>query len=520
MHKVIFFAIIFVNLIIVSSFAQIVNRLSVDRYTHYRIDEWISYAPALYITSVEIDPDYIYFGTRHGGILRYDKYANTWDYPHTTSSGLRSNFIKRIAYDPDTDFLYAKTRSGIDVYKPADRFWQPASLKKMPRQRRPKKDDTINLQNSSEYHFPPLFRPPNNALPDFFTPVSMIYQKPDIIYDQFNRIFYFTDRITDSWQRVWIGTDGFGPVEGDLFTFRLESHVQSISNIFPRDLYIKDDMMWIAGMNSDEQISGISLWDRIKNEWTYFEAPLIMQLQQDNVRSISGNDNFTVFATILGVAVYDHKKYKWRTITALNGLESDEVYDVVADQEYVYVGSENGFNWIDLKSMKVYEMSGRTLDNVSVNQLAIDDSIIWAATRFGLYSIDPYNDRIRFHGSRANVVDYDIKAVEVIGDEIWFAGPNGITYWNKKTDEWNSFPALEFKAEYRDIASTKNCVWFATNKGVLKYDRKREYWRLFTAKDGLINKDTYHIDPEDNHLWITTNHGITRFLWQRTGRID
>jgi ligand-binding sensor domain-containing protein len=170
--------------------------------------------------------------------------------------------------------------------------------------------------------------------------------------------------------------------------------------------------------------------------------------------------------------------------------------------------------------MRVSEMRQTTLDNVAINQLALDDSVIWAATRFGLYSINPENEEILFHQSRAGVVDYDLNTIEVIGDEIWFAGNYGITFWNRKTDEWRSFPALELKADFRDIATTKNVIWLATDEGLLKYDRKRDYWRLYTETDGLISNNVFHIDPEDRYLWITTDKGVCKFHWKRKGRID
>jgi ligand-binding sensor domain-containing protein len=274
-------------------------------------------------------------------------------------------------------------------------------------------------------------------------------------------------------------------------------------------------------MPTSFQVGGISRWNRESDEWTYFEAPLISNLYRDDVVSISGNDRYIAFATILGVAIYDKNKDRWRTISALQGLMGDQVFDVVANDSVIYVATEYGFNWIDLYSMKVYSVSDNFLDQVTIYQLAVDsDELVWAATRYGLYSIDLYQDKVTFHGSKAGVIDYNLNALEIIGDEIWFASNNGISYWNRSTDTWISFPALQINAQYRDIAATKDCVWFATDRGLLKYDRERDYWRLFTKKDGLLSKNVYHIDPEGQYLWLTTDHGITAFVWNREDRID
>jgi ligand-binding sensor domain-containing protein len=357
-------------------------------------------------------------------------------------------------------------------------------------------------------------------LPDFFTQYPLIFHPPDVIADIHNRQFSFTDRVVDTWQRLWIGTDGFGPMEADMYTYRLESRLQSMSGISPRDVHLHDNKMWIGGMSTGARISGITLWDRTRATWSFFEAPLISRLGRDDVSSISGNDRYVAFGTILGVAVYDIKNDKWQTITTSQGLEGNDVRDVLVSDSVIYVATEFVFNWIDLTTMRVSEMRQTTLDHVNINQLAIDDSVIWAATRFGLYSINITDGEISFHESRAAVVDYDLSAIEIINNEIWVAGSNGIIYWNRETNDWHSFPALEFKANYRDIAATRNNIWFATNRGVLKYDRKRDYWRLFDDTDGLISKNTFHIDVEKQHLWISTDQGVSKFLWHRKGRID
>ncbi len=118
------------------------------------------------------------------------------------------------------------------------------------------------------------------------------------------------------------------------------------------------------------------------------------------------------------------------------------------------------------------------------------------------------------------MVDYDLTAIEAVADEIWMANKNGIAYWDQQRDEWHSFSNLNLLFSVRDITYTENCIWFATDKGLLKYNRRHDYWRMFTEKDGLISRDTYHLDPQDEYLWITTSEGITRFRWRSEERID
>jgi ligand-binding sensor domain-containing protein len=502
--------------------SQVIQRLTADRFTHYKIDDWISYAPALEISSIEIDENYIYFGSHSGGILRFNKYENKWEFPYTTSSGLRSNKIYRIVYDIDDGFLYAQTPAGIDVYKPAEKFWRPSFRSFLPTKRIPNKSEIENFLESEKnsYRFPVFYRPSNSELPDFFTDRSFIYHLGGFIFDQYNRQFNFTDRIVDSWQRLWIGTDGIGPMVAELDHLRLKSIPQSISNISPRDIFIDGNIFWIGGLRYNNVVGGITRWDRKNDAWQYIEASFVPQIYKDDILAITGNDRYVLFATILGLSVYDKQKDKWKTYDIKEGLEGNKILDVLIHEDTAYIATEYGLNWLDLISMNIYRFSSDVLDNVQINQLTHDGDLLWTATRYGLYSVDPSNDKITFYSSRAVLPDYNPTAIEIVKDQIWIANKYGIAFWNRASDQWRSFPELNFQGEIKDITSTGNFLWFATNLGLLRYSLKDNFWRIYDEKDGLISKNIFHLDRDGQYLWISTEKGITAFRWRRKGRID
>ena len=503
-------------------YSQSIHYLTADRFTHYRIDDWISYAPALEITSVEIDQNYIYFGSRTGGILRYNKYDDSWDFPYTTSSGLRSNIIYQVVYNANENFLYAETPAGIDVYKPAEKFWQPSSRSYLPAKRSPDKLEYENYLRGDKNNnrFPVFYRPTIRELPDFFTDISFIYHLGGYVFDQYNRQFDFTDRIVDSWQRLWVGTNGIGPMMAELDHSRLESMPQSIPNISPRDIFLDQNIYWIGGFRNDNSVGGITRWDSKNDEWQYIEASFIPQINKDDVLAITGEGRYILFATTNGLTVYNKKKDRWKTYDIKEGLEGSLILDVIIQGDTAYVATQYGLNWLDLLSMKIYHPSQSTLDNVQINQLTHDGELLWAATRYGLYSIDTFNDEITFYSSKAVLPDYNPSAVEIVDNQIWIANKYGIAYWDRTSDQWGSFPALNFQGEIRDIAISGKYIWFATNQGLLRYSPDENYWRLFDERDGLINRNTYRLEPQGRNLWISTEKGLTSFRWRRKGRND
>lgn len=519
MIDIVFFTFSFL-LIFNCGFSQIVQTFKGDRFTHYSIDDWISYAPALNITSIDTDEKYVYFATQKGGILRFDKYREEWEFPYTTSSGLRSNKVLEVVYNQYDGYLYARTPKGVDVLRLAENYWQKHTSNEMPEKRQPQISQIADLRKGIDFRFPPFFRPNNDFFPNFFTEHSIMFIPPNQILDKENREFKFTDRIVDEWQRLWLGTNGFGPMMADMTTILLYSKIQSIPNISVRDIYLDEENIWIGGFPKHSGIRGITAWDDYKNEWQYFEAQFYTGIARDDVLAIDGNKRFVVFATIYGVVVLDKNTSKWKTYTQVDGLEGDRANDVLIHNNIVYIATENGINWADIKSNRVEGISGTQLDNVEINQLAVYNDTLYMATHLGLYQADLKEMNIRFYSTRAAIPDYNLTAINANESEIWLANEFGITFIDKSNNTWHSFADLSIKPDIRDIAFTDESVWFATNKGLMKYNRQMNRWRLFSTADGLISNNVYHIDVENDNLWLSTEMGFTIFNYNRQGRLD
>jgi len=502
-----------------NTFSQIVQTFKGDRFTHYDIEDWVSYAPALNINSIDTDEKYVYFATQNGGILRFDKYREEWEFPYTSSSGLRSNKILEVVYNQYDGYLYARTPYGVDVLRFGDNYWQKHDGS-MPQKRQPQLSDIADLRKGKDFRFPPFFRPGNDFFPGFFTERSIMYIPPNQILDNENREYNFTDRVVDEWQRLWLGTNGFGPMMADMSTFSLYSYHQSIPNISVRDIHFDEDNVWIGGIPKPDGVSGITLWDDYNNKWQYFEAPFYTGIARDDVLSIDGNKHFVVFGTIYGVVVFDKNKSKWKTYTQLDGLEGDRVNDVLIQKNIAYIATENGINWVDMKYKRVEGISGTQIDNIEINQLAVYNDTLYMATRLGLYGADLKEMNVNLYASGASIPDFNLTAIEANEKEIWLANNNGVAFIDKEINSWFAFSDLSIKPKFRDIAFTDSTVWFATNKGLMKYDREMNNWRIFTTSDGLIDNNVYHIDVENDNLWLSTEKGFTIFNYNRPGRLD
>ena len=107
---------------------QLINRISFDRFSHYDPDDWITYSYSNHITSIDFSDSYIYFGTNGGGILRFNLWDEKWEFPLTTSTGLRSNKVKKVVFSQTTNELYAISEKGVDSYIESFGYFTPYSF--------------------------------------------------------------------------------------------------------------------------------------------------------------------------------------------------------------------------------------------------------------------------------------------------------------------------------------------------------------------------------------------------------
>lgn len=503
--------------------AQVIHQMDFDRFSHYKIDDWITYAPATVITSVDIGEEYAYFGTLNGGILRYDLYENNWEYPYTTSSGLSSNRILRVVFDAASQRLYAQTSAGIDEYNRGFNYWQPSYSDELPPRRAPQDVEIADFQSRKNYRFPPYYRPALAELPDFFTDRDLLFRPPDEVLDTYNRIFKLNpERMVDKFRRLWLSSDGLGVGRADLNNFNLKFSAPSISNIFPRDLYFDSAAVWIGGVSSGSQPAGISLWNFEDDTWRYFEAGLISGFYNDNIYAITGNRQFIFFASDLGMVQYNKESGNWRTFTSAQRLNADKVNDLIFWSDRLFIATTRGFNWMEGSFNRIQESADRTLRNISVLKILAQDSTLLLSTNYGIYQYFPQRDQIQFMTTGSAILDVGITAINARNDSLWLAGQDGIMFFDPLKKEWRSFTyiAQQLNGKINDIAFTDQLIWFATESGLLKYDMKRDYWYLYTKKDGLADNRVYHIDVNADELWLSTRGGVTIFIWQREGRVE
>jgi len=499
-------------------YGQSVSTISFDRFSHYDVDDWMSYGSSNYITSIDMGYDAIYFGTRNGGVLRYDLFANKWLSPLTTSQGLRSNNVLRLAYDLTSSQLYARTDAGVDVFNSGFQYWKPAPGTDMPA---PNSQPVNDVKRGNSF-FAPYNRPAISSFPNFFTNHDISYFSDGKLLGPYSFSYRITDRLVDNYNTLWIGTTGYGVARANLVDQHATFKRRFLPQITVNDVFVRKNQIWIVGASSNLSEPEIVFWNRLKNIWRYSKSghssPAIFS---PNITAVEGASNGNIyFGSVQGVFLKPFKK-GWKSL--LNTALSDyPVFDIKSSKGETFVATDNGIFVIDDQTLTVSQLQRSILLHIPISKIAVYGNSLFFGSDRGIFKFNLKNESLTMLNMPNAISDNYITALAVKNDSLWFSGAYGIGVYDLVKKTARSFPLFNNNrfGSVSDITVTDFFVWFATDHGLLKYDPERDYWYLYTTEDGLIDNQINNIDVDGDYLWLSTPRGLTRFRWFRNDRYE
>ena len=520
---------------------------------NYQQGDWISYSVNRFITSIAVGRQYAYFGTT-GGITRYNFYANEWDYPYTTSSGLADNRISAVAFDEQTGLLWCATQKSISYFHPTARKWyngfkdhqgivvndkiisigigendlifETAGGRRYLGQKHgginfmiAPKDDSVQRK---WFGARARKRPP---YPHYFMNDNYIFQRDGIISDQRLRSGRVTGIVEDKWQKVWMGSWRFGAIIGDVRTEMLEVLPYGLFSPRVDAIAFDENGIWFAGRNGPGKESGITYWDQARDRWAYFETRLIAELPGDQIFKMVVADGKLYCATQFGISVLDFSENEWSRLAPSFPFANEAVYSLAVSGDFLWAGSENGLTKINLATahtdsaevLEVNELSGTAVYDIEVTERAV-----WTASAIGIFLYEEDRNEWGIASGKDAPVAAFTREIARNGDEIWFGGNGVVHAFNMKTHKWYAQPESkrDLPGPVLAIAADAFSVWVGTRSGVFKLNRESRTWRRFDRIDGLIDTRVNEIVIDGDYVWFGTPKGATTFFWNDPHRVD
>jgi len=484
-------------LLLVIIYAPAVRASGIGRYFD---GDWIGYTSQRYVTSVAVDPEYVYFGTR-GGILRFDRFRNVWSEAKTTIDGLPSNRIIALAYDPETSELYARTIEGDVVYNLVSEEFEPTS------------------------HFPESLVTPwrNIELLEYNLPFGYSAVEENFITDTYLRDFMVRGAITDDWGNIWVGTWGLGVWRGSEHDIDLIHLRYGLAHSNVRAIERLGHDWWFAGPRLEGKPAGVTVFDTLAQSWHYHEARFTNGFDSDDILDLALTTDTIWMATAAGLARYaPNENHPFKTYNEFSGLFSNQVTAVEPDGDLLWIGTDRGVNVLYIPRDSLVRATDRLTNSVYVYDLAVIDDFVWMGTDRGLFRLFKGSYRWRRFSAAEGILNGRVRSIAVDDTAFYFGTDFGLAIvlrdgsGVKEYSAGDIFPSSDIYA----LAVTERIVWASTPYGLVRFDPRTDDYRLFTAMDGLFDDFVQVIYPDGDYLWLGTQEGVQRFYWKNPYRID
>ena len=303
---------------------------------------------------------------------------------------------------------------------------------------------------------------------------NKVYDKNSLVYNDVRSI------IEDREGVLWVGT------YSGISIFDTESSIKYY-NAGLDDGYLLSENM-VHGIYEDDEgylwvgsrTKGVNIIDRENNTSKSISMENNNVIQSNSINDITGYKDFIFVATDAGVLKINKKENTIQNYNLEDGLIGENVKDIfVCDKNYLWIGSTNGLNLLDIENDKIIDMTDYVDEGSYVKYIyqGQDGSYYIGFLRDGgLGIIEPNSKETKYYKN--------------IPNNKTSISSNRVRYINE---------------------DSKGNIWIGTSYGLNKYDPKTKVFKRYTTSDGIANNTIYGVLVDDNdNIWVSTNKGISQ----------
>ena len=352
---------------------------------------------------------------------------------------------------------------------------------------------------------------------------NKLYDKNSLINDDVYSIMQ--DNLGLIWVGTYSGISVFDPSSKMKHYKNDPFDKNTIENNMINGIYKDGKYLWI-GTNS-KGINIIELneeEDRVYRLDEFYEG---MTLSSQSINDITGDKCNIYIATDDGVNIINKSSGINTVISTEDGLNNNLIKNLLIDSKgYLWIGTIDGFNIIDLKSMEVinidYIFNNLEMEDYYSGAIYEDrDGVYWLGSFLngGLVKINPSNKEVQRYTVNEGLSNNSIRTI-IDDDEgnLWIGTSLGLNCLNKDSEEikiYTTKEGLPNNTIYGVLIDNSKDIWVSTNKGLSKYDTGRELFINFDVTDGLqsneFNGEAYFIS-DDGELFFGGINGLNSFF--------
>ena len=515
----------------------------------YRPFDWLLFKEPGRINSISEGYEFLYIGTSHGGIYRYNLYGNQYDFPITTAQGLDNNNISSVHFDHSTGIIWASSYGALQYSYTREGDWRIIDLVDIGLRNN---DRIVQLGNSKNYIWAKAsavyvkLDKSSGVLAGIYPmpdEINIVWssgkynEQPEIasvlnnyalmsgwmtsgskLIDGYGRYIDITSGLIGKHNDVWIGTSDGTLFQGNktmeaMFPTEFGIRGSNINALFPND-----EELWIGSKGYDIG-RGVTKLNTRTFQTDHFDFDVTVNMNLTEIHSFYDFDNVLWVGGNSAILVFDKSENYWRTLGEERGVPNTDITSMVGDSNFVWIGSYRGIRQINRKTKREEPMGFEYLFyNHPVNDLFLNDYGVWIASRTGIYLYDKNNPQIMNALSIGDsYLDFPVSRVTSVFQQnnlVYFATNIGIIVFDTEEKFWDmAIPTSDYKGlDVNDILLLGKFCFIATDRGMFRINLKSKGVREYNF-DFIGSVNT--IENIGKYIWMGTSKGLIRFKWRK-----
>ncbi|MBI5058582.1 hypothetical protein HZB60_02235 [candidate division KSB1 bacterium] len=361
---------------------------------------------------------------------------------------------------------------------------------------------------------------PPVGFPVALMPSGYTWQADGTVIDQQLRPAPITDWIMDRWGTLWTAQWGAGIMQTDLRLGSATFYQAGPAGNDVRTIHIGPEKIWMGGLNSGER-EGFARVNDYFDEWTTVERRADSRIRSTDVWDITDWGGKVWFATNEGLLSYHEKRGTWERLDVTDNLYASEIRALARGGNSLWVGTVRGLCELGAGG-EIWRVQNPGIELAGVTDLLLFNDDLFVATPQGLFKGSASNREFSYVDLEGGLLNAPVVDLCLDGDSVWLATPDGIEVMNTDGGYLKSWLSNTWfnSSRVSSILATDRHVWVGTDgSGMYRYRKDTGEWISYTTADGLIDNHVQVLRLFGDDLLIGTPNGLTRFYWNRAGRL-
>ena len=247
----------------------------------------------------------------------------------------------------------------------------------------------------------------------------------------------------------------------------------------------------------------IAQWHEDDNQWTYFTQEESNLIKNTDVNCISRIGSTVYFGTMFGLLYLDLYNRDWNLISSTEGLNDIAIWDMVEHNGSIFVATTKGINEISIINHSVIPDTDKRFEPLfrfNIYDMVADSEFIYLATNNGLLKMD-WKD-----GNLENLSIKDFRKIKLNEQNI--TGTDGNLWFLKEgvEEKYITSNVLDF-----DICGSY--IWISQRYKATLLDTVTTWEWEYGQADGIPGDQIYGINCDEDWVWFLTNNGVAFYNW-------